>query len=512
MKSEIRFYFAVFVRRLHYFLVVFVLVSAASLTIANILPPIYQSRARLLVESSQIPAALAAPTVRTGGPESLEIIEQRLMTRVNLLEIARSQNVFPDMSTMSADMIVRKMRENTRIRRTAGRDRATMMLISFTANRGPVAANVVNRYVTLILQDNVELRTDRAGDTLQFFDIEVARLGADLERQGAIILSFKNKNTGALPESLDFRMNRRSALQQRIASIEREIDILKEQKRRLVQVFEATGRVGTNPNANLSPEQRQLASLQDQLRTALAVYSLENPKVRLIKAQVAQLEAVVAGQPTDTTEDKSPQASMLDIQLADIDSRAELLGEERDQAEEQVEKLRESIERTPANSITLQALQRDYQNVQQQYNTAVRRQAQAATGERIELLAKGQRIAVLDPATAPSRPNSPNRAMIGFGGMVGGAFLGIALIAVMEFLNSSIRRPADIIRLLGITPIVTVPYIRTPMELVMRRAVFVLVFFILVIGLPTALFAVHTYYMPLDLIYERVAGTIRSML
>jgi uncharacterized protein involved in exopolysaccharide biosynthesis len=404
------------------------------------------------------------------------------------------------------------MRESTRIRRTAGRDRATMMVISFSADRGVVAANVVNRYVTLILQDNVELRTDRAGDTLQFFEIEVGRLGAELEKQGAIILNFKNKNTGALPDSLNFRMNRQSTLQQRMASLEREIDILKEQKRRLVQIFEATGRVGANPNANLSPEQRQLANLQDQLRTALAVYSPENPKVKLIKAQVDQLEAVVAGQPANTDADVNPQASMLDIQLADIDARAELLGEERDRAEELVERIRVSIERTPANSITLQALTRDYQNIQQQYNSAVRRLAQAATGERIELLAKGQRIAVLDPATIPSRPTSPNRALISTGGIAAGAFLGIALIALMEFLNSAIRRPVDIVRQLGITPIVTVPYIRTPMEMVMRRAVFVLVFFVLVIGLPSMLFAVHTYYMPLDLIYERIAGTILGVL
>jgi hypothetical protein len=82
----------------------------------------------------------------------------------------------------------------------------------------------------------------------------------------------------------------------------------------------------------------------------------------------------------------------------------------------------------------------------------------------------------------------------------------------MAFLNSAIRRPVDIVRQLGITPIVTVPYIRTPMEMVMRRAVFVLVFFVLVIGLPSMLFAVHTYYMPLDLIYERIAGTILGVL
>ncbi len=141
------------------------------------------------------------------------------MTRVNLLDIARSQNVFPDSGSMSADLIVKRMRENTEIRRTAGRNRATMMSISFSAVNGSAAANVVNRYVTLILRDNAEIRADRAGDTLQFFEIEVDRLNSELEQQSATILDFKNQNTGALPESMDFRLNQHAVLQERIASV-----------------------------------------------------------------------------------------------------------------------------------------------------------------------------------------------------------------------------------------------------------------------------------------------------
>ncbi|MGR3343758.1 MAG: GumC family protein, partial [Paracoccaceae bacterium] len=166
----------------------------------------------------------------------------------------------------------------------------------------------------------------------------------------------------------------------------------------------------------------------------------------------------------------------------------------------------------PAISIMLQSLDRDYLNIQQQYNTAVSRLAKAATGERIELLAKGQRITVLDPAAVPDKPTRPIRAWISIGGTVAGALLGFSLIALMEFLNTAIRRPVDIVSRLGITPIAVVPYIRTPMELVIRRAVFVSVFLLLVIGLPALIFAVHTYYLPLDLIYERIAGKIGDML
>ncbi|MDH5797534.1 MAG: Wzz/FepE/Etk N-terminal domain-containing protein, partial [Paracoccaceae bacterium] len=63
MNPDIRFYLAVFVRRLHYFLAVFVLGTAISLSVALLLPPVYEAEATLLVESAQIPQELAAPTV-----------------------------------------------------------------------------------------------------------------------------------------------------------------------------------------------------------------------------------------------------------------------------------------------------------------------------------------------------------------------------------------------------------------------------------------------------------------
>ena len=51
------------------------------------LPPVYLSTALILVESQQIPSELARSTVTTSAADRLELIEQRLMTRENLLEI-----------------------------------------------------------------------------------------------------------------------------------------------------------------------------------------------------------------------------------------------------------------------------------------------------------------------------------------------------------------------------------------------------------------------------------------
>ena len=506
MNPEIRFYLAVFVRRLHYFLAVFVLGTAVSFSVALLLPPVYEAEATLLVESAQIPTELAAPTVTTGASEELQIIEQRLMTRANLLSIAREFDVFPNIGTMSADDIIGGMKDRTTVQRSAGRDRATLMTISFASANAATSAEVVNEYITLILQDNTEIRTGRAGETLEFFQTEVDRLGKDMETQSARILEFKNQHADALPDTLQYRLTQQSSLQERLGSVEREIFSLSEQRRRLIELHNSQPeQVQQRP---MTDDERQLERLKEELRAALAIYSPENPKVKLLQAQVDQQQKLVEALASSLPPLQNQSANVLEIQLADIDARLELLQRQQTSIENELETLAETLARTPANTIALDALQRDYENVQKQYNQAVDRLSVAATGERIELLSKGQRIAILDPAVPPDEPTKPNRTLISVGGTIASLAAGLGLVVLLEFLNNAIRRPTDIVRQLGITPLGTIPYVRTPMEMIFRRAVFAVVFTFFIIGIPALLYAIHTYYLPLDLIFDRVSGKL----
>ena len=49
----------------------------------------------ILVETPQIPEELAASTVRTPAFEQLQIVQQRLLTRGHMLDIARRLDVLP---------------------------------------------------------------------------------------------------------------------------------------------------------------------------------------------------------------------------------------------------------------------------------------------------------------------------------------------------------------------------------------------------------------------------------
>lgn len=509
--DNLHFFLSIFWRRLPYFLVVATLASAISIIVATTLPPAYVSHVRLLVESPQIPTNLAASTVNTPAMEQLQIVEQRLLTRSNMLDIARRLNVLLEQDKMSPDEIVRSMRVRTNVSSSTGRNQATLMTIYFEAPDARNAANVLNEYLNVIQQLDVEFRRDRAVGTLEFFQQEVARLDQELAEKSARILKFKKENADALPSTLNFRLNQQTTLQQRLAQIDQEIANLRTQAQRLVQVFQETGQVQATQGANRSPEQQQLDDLNQQLNQALVVYSESNPNVRMLRARIRQVEDVIAAQTAAQPADKNPSLPrhpMLDIQLADIESRLSVLQDQKKSVEKQLKEVSDSVARTPANDIALASLDRDYQNIQTQYNNAVARLASASTGERIEGRSRGQRISVIEQPAVPTEPTKPNRMMIAGGGTAMGMLAGLGLIVLLELLNKSARRPEDIVKKLGITPIASVPYIHTRGQVFAQRGMKIGLILLILIGIPAAIFAVHTYYQPLDLIAERVMNKL----
>jgi capsular polysaccharide biosynthesis protein len=199
---------------------------------------------------------------------------------------------------------------------------------------------------------------------------------------------------------------------------------------------------------------------------------------------------------------------LYEVQVAQIDSQVASLDAEIETVRNELATLATAIAASPGNAIALQALQRDFDNSQGQYNEAVKRLAAASTGERIELSAQGQRITQIEAATVPSQPASPNRPMIAAGGAAVGLGLAGTLFMLLELLNRSIRIPSDITKKLGITPLATIPYMETRTHLVMRRVVQVTLLVLVLAGIPAGLWALDRFYLPLDLLAEKVLNRI----
>jgi uncharacterized protein involved in exopolysaccharide biosynthesis len=514
--TDIKFYFTIFLRRLNVFLPVVMVFSAIAVIIAVALPPAYESQMQVVVESPQIPDELAPSTVRIPALEQLEIVKQRLLTRANMLDIARRFEVLPNMSKMNPDEIVEAMLARTTVKTTTNRDAATLMWVTFEAPDARVAAAVLGEYLTLIQRVDAEFRQSRATETLGFFEQQAKDLGVELDALSAEILAYKNANTGALPETLEFRMNQQSQLQANLNLFDRDTAALKDQKERLIAIFEATGTASTTQQVQLSPEKQQLAQLQAELRQALSVFSEQSVKVRMLRVQIEQLEQTIAATAPATSEVEpsvTDPATLqlpvaLQIQISEIDSKLFVLDQQRQTAQTQFELLNASIEKTPEVSIRLEELNRQYSNLQQQYKQAQDRLAAARTGELIETRSRGQEISVIEPPAIPTEPTKPNRILIAGGGVAFSIALGLGLVLLLEMMKNAARRPEDLVKRFNIMPIATIPMIQTPRQILVSRTKRVTIALLIIVGVPAAVWAVHTYYLPLDLLAEKAMNKL----
>jgi uncharacterized protein involved in exopolysaccharide biosynthesis len=510
MTIDLKFYSRLLVRRAPVMLLLFLLCSGVGLVLAMRLPTTYETTARLVVQPQQISENLAASTVQINPIEEVRLLQEQLMTRANLIDIANTHRVLEDMGNILPGTVVDHMRNATRIRASGGGRSSEPVLVSvtFRARTPQIAAAVVNDYVTRLSSENARIRSGAASETLAFFQQEADRLAAELDLRSARITEFQRANADALPADQEFRMQRLSLLQERLAAAEREKRNLQATRTRTLEIFEATGQVAGAATANLTPEQRELANLEAELARALTVFSESAPQVVSLTRRIEALRTTVAAQGDPSLQAGTGPEALLNLQLAEIDSRIAALDTLSEEAQAEIDSLEDAISRTPLNAIALEGLQRDYNNIRTQYDRAVQNLAQASMGERIEVTARGQRISLIEAAAVPTRPASPNRAMIAAGGIAVGLALAAGLFLLMEVLNRTVRRPVEIVSGLGITPLATLPYLESRFERVFRRSLRIAAAVVVLVGVPAALWAIDTYYLPLDLLAERIIDRI----
>jgi polysaccharide biosynthesis transport protein len=517
---DLKFYWAVFLRRLPYFILVSGFIAALGVTVAAILPPVYVSNARILVEPQQIPDDLAQSAVPIDPYEQIQIIQQRVMTRVNLLALAEKTGSFADTPDVTAEDMIQDTAtrisftgsEPEEVGRTGPVPGAMVVGVAFEAPSSRLAARGANEIVDLILQENARIREERTTGTSAFFEVEVEKLSEAIAAKAREVADFKTENVEALPDSLDSRRQQQLIEQARLLALEREETALRNDRATTIWVYERTGRPGTLGTRSL--EEEQLETLKNERMQKLAVYAPTSATIRMLDNQIAALEALVEEQREARAlpdgEGGAGPATELDLELAPIDRQLEFIAQEKQSIENTLAELQASIAATPRNEMVLNSFESDLENLRQQYEETNTRLAQARVGERIEASSRGQRLTVIEQPIEAPYPASPNRKLIAAAGLVGGVGAGLGFVILLELLNRSIRRSIDLSTHLGIQPLATIPYIHTRRERRFKRAAIAMALLMIFVALPAGLFALHTYYMPLDLLIDQVKGTLRG--
>ena len=80
----------------------------------------------------------------------------------------------------------------------------------------------------------------------------------------------------------------------------------------------------------------------------------------------------------------------------------------------------------------------------------------------------GEQFQLLEAATVPQRPFSPNRPRITMFGMVAGLALGVALVGLLEYRDNGLKTDKQVVALLGLPVLAVVPVMQSEDE--RRRA------------------------------------------
>jgi uncharacterized protein involved in exopolysaccharide biosynthesis len=282
---DLSYYVGVFKRRILYFAIPFLLIVMFGSAVVEIQRPIYRAEGKILVESPEIPPELVHPTITEVANERVQVIQQRIMARDNLMAVANKFNLFPrEREWMSGTELLDLIRSRMEIKpvdldaQTAARGNPTIAFtLTFDYEVPNQAMRVANEFLTSILTEDADTRTNNAAETTKFLDREVKRLQGEHDAIVAQIQAARQ-----MPPDQDQEKSEEAKAQM-----------------------------------------KNLADAEASLAQASAVYSDEYPVVKNLKKKIAALKHAIAAAPADKTAPAEVNILALQRQESDLNGSLE---------------------------------------------------------------------------------------------------------------------------------------------------------------------------------------------
>ncbi|MGN8248167.1 GumC family protein [Pseudomonas sp. SMV7] len=515
MKSDyelsLRDYIAIIKDRALLLGVSIVVILAATVAVAVMVPPIYQATGTILVESQQISPELVSTNNASFADERIEVIRQRVMTRENLLRIIGKYNLFADQRFSESDRI-EQMRSAIVVQSLTtyvrGRGEATVAFnVSFEHRQPEVAKEVADELVTLFLNENLKQRTERANETTEFLTQEANKLGAELASLENQLADFKQAHANALPEHQTLRMNMLSRSELEFREVDRDYKAAQEELRYLeLELSAANAGLATKavdgPRVAAADEAQDLPSLKAEYARLLSRYKEAHPDVVAVKRKIQALEA--SGNATAAVSTSSLDAARVRAKISAAQVRIASLAEQKRELTRKMEGYEAEILEAPQVERGLVTLMRDHDNARKKYEEIRAKEMGAKITESLEQENKAERFVLLEPPLMPEKPVKPNRKKIAALGLVLAPAGAGALVMVLEMFNQRIRGVGALENLLGRRVLVALPYIDTKADVARRRRWrnWLLLAALLLVAILIVL--VHVFYMPLDVLLLKV--------
>ena len=180
------------------------------------------------------------------------------------------------------------------------------------------------------------------------------------------------------------------------------------------------------------------------------------------------MNAAVAKTSTDTTENASlaepPEIRQLRLQVHQFANTITELTRDQKRLQAQIQTAQSRVSLSPGIEQQYKQLTRDYDTAQKFYNDLLTKKSDSEMATEMEKRQQGEQMRLLNPADLPDTPSFPVRWQFALGGLGGGLFIGCGLALWLELRDKSIRTEQDVVAVMQLPMLVSVPWIGPAME------------------------------------------------
>ena len=368
--------------------------------------------------------------------------------------------------------------------------KASAFTISFAYYQRFKAQATVQKLITRFVDENQNAQRSQQTLLKDFFGDELAQAKAALEKANEELTKFRIENEGRLPEQSQMTMTQMNSLMQQYNSINEHLNRLAQDRVQLeahlatlksnldivelmAQETPTTGLIGSpvnKQNEELVARNKQIEAAESQLAQYLQIYKETYPDIKdlrkrlgvmkrerddlamkqeMLLAEEAKKPKEVAKKPTNFQAAQNRQNLLGQIEQTNAalknneTERAFKLKEQERQSKE-IEDFRAKLAATSGIQAKYLDLQRDQANSTMKYQEMQKKsELTAQNGDLIQRKA-GEALDVLDPPSLPVNPSKPNRFVIVGAGLVVSIVIGLALAAVQEAKDTSLKNLKDV--------------------------------------------------------------------
>ena len=344
--------------------------------------------------------------------------------------------------------------------------------ISFKARNARTAQQVCSEITSLFVSESLHAREQSAEGTTAFLSQQVADAKRALDEQDAKLAAFQTKYLGKLPGQEQSNLNTLQALTTQLDAATQALNRMQQDQTFIEAIIsqQTPDLQRTEPSSgeSLDPLQVKLKALTAEKKELEELYTPNHPDVVSISRKIDDLQAEIAQNKAPSppganvgtvTRPDSPQLQQAKAQLRSIQQSIAAQKLEQARITEQIHNYESRIESSPLVEQEFKQITRDHEAALQFYNNLLSKTNESTMATNLERRQQGEQFQVLDAANLPDTPVFPNPFVFAGGGFFLGVMLGLAVSALLEYRDTSLRSERDIWTFTKLPTLATISYI-----------------------------------------------------